>query len=191
MPAGRWIEAPHFHMKWAASSDLHSPGKVYFSSSCEKAWWDCGYEYSCQRVPCQSVKPGKRGEMYVSRRSGSFCWGKECMPLLVWSIPFHNFCRIKFFCCVNVSILRSWFSRHVIFLSLYEQTQLQLFCAADLIAHWYSHHCDRVSSSIWSKVHSIVTASMIPGVMCDRLMCDWHYLFTDLTKKRHGSARMT
>ncbi len=73
MLAGRWIEAPHFHMKWAASSDLLSPGKVYFSSSCEKAWWDCDYEYSCRRVPCQSVKES-RGRIYVS--SGSFCRGR-------------------------------------------------------------------------------------------------------------------
>lgn len=50
-------------MKWAASGDLLSPGKVYFSSSCEKAWWNCGYEYSCQRGPCQSVKGEPRREL--------------------------------------------------------------------------------------------------------------------------------
>lgn len=149
MLAGRWIEAPHFHMKWAASSDLLSPGKVNFSSSCEKAWWDCGYEYSCWRVPCQSVKES---------------WGELCMSPVVY-LAVEGICAnsglghsITNFCCILVSAL---FVKESLFL-LYQLHAFNCF-HFPLTIHIYV-----IISIHLGKRKSCRSISMSP------VMCDWN-----------------
>lgn len=68
-------------------------GKVYFSSSCENAWWDCGYEYSCPSLACQSVREHSRGNSCLQW----LLWlREECLLNLLLTISTSAFLHFMF-----------------------------------------------------------------------------------------------